>query len=64
MTNKKHKKCGSCKAYEYHYLGKYAGFDSRCSLGFEQIKGVPQEKCPKPLSVEKFVKLLSQKVKV
>ena len=53
------RKCRGCRAYEYdtiHVL-KY-----KCSLGFKIHAGYkPEEECPKPLTITKFVELLKLK---
>lgn len=48
---KNNRSCYNCKAYE----------ECSCCLGYEQDKGIPLEKCPKPLSTKKLHELIVNK---
>jgi len=41
--------CKRCRAYDIHN-----SCSSACTLGYDQINGIPQQPCPKPLTIEQL----------
>lgn len=56
------RKCGRCRAYEPCGVGVNGGggIEYRCTLGYKQKCGVPEEPCLKPLTISGFVGLMKK----
>lgn len=53
---KKAKNCFSCRAFKYleTFTGNADKWQGECKLKYSQSHGIPQELCPKPLTIKKY----------